>query len=356
MGEADAETGGLRVLYVSALTPGYYGAFRLAGLRRLGLGAVEAVDLGQFGGARGFWGKVEHRLQAGPGVRRLNRAVLEAAEAMGANVAFFDKALGLEPKTLRELRKMGVVSVDYVNDNPFGPRGDPGWRLFKKALPEYDLHAVPRASSVEDFLRHGARQVMRIRFTYEPTVHFPAPPAWSDFSRTRMVSFVGTPYDDRADFLAGLWRSGVPVNVSGSRPHWQAALPGDAFASIYCCGELIGEAYREAIWRSRINLSFVTRGNVDDVAHKSFEIAACGGFLLAERTPEHLACFKEDEEAVFFSDREECRAKIERYLPDEKARVRIAAAGRRRAVSSGYDNDSMLREVLGAAARIRPVG
>ncbi len=83
-----------------------------------------------------------------------------------------------------------------------------------------------------------------------------------------------------------------------------------------------------------------------------FEITACGGFLLAERTAEHLACFREDEEAVFFSDFEECRAKIDRYLNDEPARARIAAAGQRRAWNSGYDNDSVLSGLLTKAAEM----
>ena len=124
------------------------------------------------------------------------------------------------------------------------------------------------------------------------------------------------------------------------------------FDSTFRQGELIGAAYREAIWRSRINLAFITHSNRDQVAHKSFEITACGGFLLAERTPEHQTCFREDEEAVFFSDFEECRVKIDRYLNDEPARTRIAAAGQRRAQSSGYDNDSMLRGLLGRAAEL----
>ena len=175
---------------------------------------------------------------------------------------------------------------------------------------------------------------------------------WSDARRDRLVSFIGTPYDDRADFLTRLWHAGAPVEISGSRPHWLAALPPDAFASTFRIGELIGDAYREAIWRSRINLAFVTHSNRDQVAQKAFEITACGGFLLAERTPGHQACFREDEEAVFFSGLDECRAKIDRYLNDEPARAAIAAAGQRRAWTSGYDNDSVLRRLLGRAAEL----
>jgi spore maturation protein CgeB len=167
-----------------------------------------------------------------------------------------------------------------------------------------------------------------------------------------MVSFIGTPYDNRAEFLTRLWRAGVPVEISGSRAHWQAALAPDAFDATFRVGELIGDAYHEAIWSSRINLAFVTRSNRDQVAQKAYEITACGGFLLAERTPEHQARFREDEEAVFFSDFDESRAKIDRYLNDEPARAAIAAAGQRRAWTAGYDNDSVLRRLLGRAAEL----
>jgi spore maturation protein CgeB len=344
--------GSLRVLYVSTLVPDYYGEYRLRALSRLPLGGLAALDCAQYIGPHGFLGKLQFRLQAGPGTRRLNRDILAAAEDNRANLLLCDKVLSLRPATLRELRRRGLICVNYVNDNPFGPRRDPGWRVYKQALPAYDLTAVPRDSSVEQFRSRGAPEVKRIRFSYEPTVHFPPSAGWSDVERDRGVSFIGTPYDRRADFLTRLWRAGAPVAISGSRPHWQAALPADAFAAVFRRGELKGSDYREAIWRSRINLAFVTRSNADTTAHKAFEITACGGFLLAERTEEHQQLFREDVEAVFFGSLEECRAKIDHYLNDEPARAAIAAAGLRRAQSSGYDNDSVLRTLLERAAQM----
>jgi spore maturation protein CgeB len=99
-------------------------------------------------------------------------------------------------------------------------------------------------------------------------------------------------------------------------------------------------------------LSFLTHSNQDEFAHKSFEIAACGGFLLAEQSAGHAARFVEDEEAVFFSDFDECLAKVRQYLPDEAARARIAAAGRARAVSSGYSNDAQMEKIVERLERI----
>ena len=355
-GATKQDLSGLRVLYISGIAPDYYGEFRLWALRRLGLESVVPLDYLEYTAARRLWGglgrKIKHRTQMGAGVRRLNEAILERAKAERVHVALCDKVLGLWPETLRALRETGVFTVDFVIDNPFGPRRDPGWRVYKKALRSYDLHAVQRESSLADYRARGARHVMLMRTSYEPTIHFPPPAGWSDRDRDRSASFIGTPYDRRGDFLTHLWRQGIPVEISGSEPHWRAALSSDAFAAMFRLGELKVDAYREAIWRSRINLAFVTHGNLDDVAHKAFEITACGGFLLAERTAAHLACFREDEEAVFFADEEECLEKIRRYLPDEAARQRIAAAGQRRAASSGYDNDSVLRAVLERAAEL----
>ena len=49
---------------------------------------------------------------------------------------------------------------------------------------------------------------------------------------------------------------------------------------------------------------------------------------------------------MFFTDLEECAAKIRQYLPDEAARVRIAAAGHARAVRDGYGNDAQVERIL----------
>jgi spore maturation protein CgeB len=221
-----------------------------------------------------------------------------------------------------------------------------------KDIPHYDLHVVQRDANIADYKARGARDVIKIQTAYEPTIHFPPPAGWSDARRDREVSFVGTPYDDRAETLAWLAKQGFGVTISGNRRSWQRALPAESFEALYREGELYLQQYREAIWRSKINLSFLTHANKDEFVHKSFEIAACEGFLLAERSDGHSQRFVEDEEAVFFSTRDECAEKIRRYLPDEVARARIAAAGRARAERSGYHNDRQVGLIVDRARQI----
>jgi spore maturation protein CgeB len=216
-----------------------------------------------------------------------------------------------------------------------------------KNIPHYDLHVVQRDKNILDYTSRGARDVIKIQTAYEPTLHFPPPAGWSDADRNRQVSFVGTPYDDRAQTLGRLWSDcGFSVAVSGSAKLWGRAMQPDVFAATFRDGELYRDDYRNAIWRSRINLSFLTHSNQDEFVHKSFEIAGCGGFLLAERSAGHLQRFKEDEEAVFFSGFDELAEKIRRYLPDEAARQRIATAGNLRAARDGYHNDRQVGLII----------
>ena len=342
----------LKILYASGLSPNDSSLYRLWALERLGHTVIPLNAYG-YEPAQPLVRKVLHRLQVGPWVDRLNRDILHAAERERPDVFWADKLLQLQPKTLDRLRAMGVATVSYMIDNAFGPRRDPGWRLYMRCIPHFDLHATQRDANVLDYRAHGARDVIKIQTAYEPTIHFPPPDGWSDRDRDRGVSFVGTPYDQRAEDLTRLWREfGAPVVISGADFLWRERLSAEAFAALFRDGELYGKAYREAIWRSKINLSFLTHSNQDEFVHKSFEIAGCGQFLLAERSAGHQARFAEDEEAVFFSGVEECAAKIQRWLPDEAGRARVAAAGRARALRDGYSNDAQVGRIL---ERIRPV-
>jgi spore maturation protein CgeB len=329
----------VKILYAAQLSPNDSAQYRAWALERQGH-TVVTLNCFDYQPKSALLRKVVHRAQMGPWVWRLNRDILAAAEKERPDIFWADKVLGLWPKTLDRLRSMGIATVSYMIDNAFGPRRDPGWRLYMKDIPHFDLHAVQRDKNVADYMEHGARNVIKIQTAYEPTIHFPQPVGMTDAGRDRGVSFIGTSYDERPAFLTRLWREfGMPVVISGDRM-WKVRLEPDAAAALYTGTELYGKEYREAIWRSRVNLSFLTHSNQDEFVHKSFEIAACGGFLLAERSEGHSARFVEDEEAVFFSGFDECLEKIRRYLPDEGGRNRIAAAGRERAVRDGYSNDA----------------
>ncbi len=258
---------------------------------------------------------------------------------------WFDKPTFFTGGTIRAIQQTGALTVCYNLDNPFGPRNDGCWYQFKKVFRLFDLHCVPRTVDVARYSGWGLPFV-KVLLSYEPSMHFPPPASWSDADRSRQVSYIGAPYEERPAFLVGLAeRQQIPLVISGARS-WKEHLSSERFSRLFACGPLLGDDYREGIWKSKINLSFITRLNEEDIAHKAVEIAACQGFLLAIRTPGHQEIFEEDREAVFFSSVEECADKCRFYLPRPDLREAIAGRGRERAVRSGYDNDSQLRLVL----------
>jgi spore maturation protein CgeB len=342
----------MKILYATGLSPNDTSLYRLWALERLGHQVIP-FNTFVYESRSPFIRKVAHRFAAGRGVDNLNRDLLKIAKAEKPDLLWTDKLLWMRPKTLDRMRALGIATVSYMIDNPFGTRQDPGWRLYMKDIPHYDLHVVQRDKNILDYRERGARDVIKIQTAYEPTLQFPPPDNWSDADCNREVSFIGTPYDDRAQTLTRLWREcGLPVVISGSPRQWGRAMEPDAFKAIFCCGELFRDEYREGIWKSKINLSFITHSNCDEFVHKSFEIAGCGGFLMAERSEGHMQRFKEDEEAVFFSSFDELAEKIRRYLPDEATRRRIAAAGCRRAARDGYHNDRQVELIVERAQLI----
>src|SRR5208282_6242884 len=108
------------------------------------------------------------------------------------------------------------------------------------------------------------------------------------------------------------------------------------------------EEYVRAIQCAKICLGLLSKGNRDLHTTRSLEIPAIGSLLLAERTVEHEMLYREDEEAVFWSDADECAEKCFALLADEARIRRIAAAGHARALANGHFNEKVVSMVLNA--------
>jgi spore maturation protein CgeB len=332
-----------KILYVSDLRFGGTTTFRLEAMKRIGQHVVPFDTASSLPQSR-FLEKLRYRFPTGPLVAAANRSLLTAARKEKPDVVWFDKPIVFMPQTIQEIKATGAKTVCYNQDNPFGPRKDGCWMQFHRVYRLFDLNCLFRKS---DVARNQAWNLpyIELQFSFDPGENFPPPSGWTDAQRPRDISFTGSPYDHRAEFLMELAEKyGLPVQIAG--PNWPRALSQERLKKYVTAGFLPPVDYRQSIWKSKINLAFVTHSNEDDVAHKSFEISACGSFLLAERTEGHLAAFEEDKEAVFFSSVEECAEKARYYLDHVAERETIARSGRERAVSTGYDNDTQLKRVL----------
>ncbi len=332
-----------KILYVAPLGAGNTSLHRLEAFRRLGQEMIPFA-LEPYEPQSRYVGALQYRLPVGPLIAPVNRALQAAIAEHRPDVVWFDKPVLFHAGTVEAAKRAGATTVCYLQDNPFGPRNDGCWMQFFKVYRMFDLHCLFRTADVPRYTGWGL-PFLKITLSYDPLQHFPPPAGWSDADRTRALSYTGSPLEDRANFLRRLGEEfDLPVSIAG--PRWDRAWPAELQAKYVVGGMMKDAAYRESIWRSKINLAFVTEMNEEDVAHKAFEITACAQFLLALRSPGHQECFEEGKEAEFYGSMEECAAKARFYLEHPVERERIAAAGRARSLRSGYSNDAQLARVL----------
>lgn len=167
----------MKILYVANLSPNDSALYRLWALERLGHQVV-LLNYLSYASSSSIVHWIVYRLVMGPHVDRFNRDLIQIAEREKPDLLWAEKILWMQPSTLDHLRSLGVSTVSYMIDNPFGPRRDPGWRLYMKDILLYDLHVVQRDKNVADYRACGARDVIKIQTAYEPTLHFPPPEGW----------------------------------------------------------------------------------------------------------------------------------------------------------------------------------
>ena len=338
----------MKIIYVGSLSEYGNCIERLWALEALGHRVI-AVDAFPRG-APGMRHRIVNRLSWMTGTPRdvgnANRRIVELAKAERPDVLWIDKGVTIRRDTLQAVRSaVQNVAVAHFNpDDPFGPGWRRGWRTFLKAIPEYDCHFVSRRANMAEYEQRGARRVMHDlpAWGFDSRIHRPYDLDYETRARFGCdVGFIGTFEEQRASMLLQLGRAGIEVRIWGpwARKFWHPNLQIDS-------NQLFGEAYGMALSSFRIALCFLRKYNRDEHTVRSVEIPACGAFMLAERTEDHMALFEEGKEAEFFSSFDEMVEKVRYYLGHEADRARIARAGRERCLRSGYSNQEIMTKRL----------
>jgi spore maturation protein CgeB len=281
---------------------------------------------------------------------RYNRDLLAAARRFRPDVAVVVKGDYIMPSTLRRIKDdTGAILINYATDDPFNKANTTPDLV--AGIPEYDIYACTKRAIMDDVRRAGGRTVIYTMFGYKPAVHFPEPPASGDEARRFHcdVVLIGGADQDRLRDLEPLVNAGT-INLALYGGYWAR----DARFRPFARGFAIGREYRLALHGAAIALCVVRRANRDGHAMRTFEIPACGAFMLAERTDEHLALFHEDKEAVFFGSPDELLGKVRYYLAHNEDLRRIAQAGRDRITTGANTYRDRLLQLVQAARRGPP--
>ena len=141
------------------------------------------------------------------------------------------------------------------------------------------------------------------------------------------ILFVGTYEKIRMDYFQYLCEKGLKIDVFGNG--WEKANSNNKNLIIHNKA-LLKEDYINSIRSAKINLNFLRKIQDDTQTMRTFEIPACGGFMITERTDCHTRIFKEDFESVFFDNKEELYSKIIYYMVNDSKRKEIIRNARKK--------------------------
>lgn len=332
---------------------------RVAALVRLGH-RVRTLDPDGHLPLKRVRGYLVHRIGASAlGALIRNRVLAEIAN-QSFDVIWVDGGELFSPELISDLKQRTKVLVNLNVDDPYGPRDGNKWQLYRRSVPLYDLIAVVRDCNVPEAYQLGAKDVIRVSRSADEVAHAPRHISATDRTKWESdVAFIGTWMPERGPFFARLIEQGVPLTIWGERwmkadearilqPHWRG------------CALYDEHDYAMAIQCAKVCIGFLSKGNRDLCTQRSFEIPYLGGVLCAERTTEHSALYKEDAEAVFWRDADECAEKCQQLLNDEDWRSGVARNGQLRCLRNQTTNEVVMAQIISRvtqneAADVRPV-
>ena len=341
-----------RLLYFGPLNWGSTSLQRMEALHKC-VDHVYGVDDRIFCGeyvTRNPFLRFQLRFGWGPALHRASATLITEIERYQPNILWVNQGNCIAGWSLAAIQANGApLRVHYTPDSLTSP----GFRnaFFARALKHYDLCFTNKPHEVDLYRTKGANAVFFVPTGFSPQIHRPVVLEGANREKYGCdVAFVGQQMADRARSVFRLLDQ-VPCKLHLYGRQWDRGACGSRLGPLQR-GWIYGDDYAKAICGAKICLGFLNREVGDTYTQRTFEIPACGGFFLGERTEMHQHFFAEDKEAVYFGSDEELVDKVKFYLAHDDARERIRLAGHRRAWCSGYTYEDRMRQCVGLCEQL----
>jgi len=344
---------GVRVLVTGQYWPGANSLYIARAFERCGAIVRFLNDSAIFPGWETKRGRIARRLLTPLIEAEWNRQLLALAHTFQPDLVYITNGHLCWSSTLEAIRAKNIPVMCFYHDVKWMNREE---SRFSKVIGGFDLVATTRRWQEAEFKAAGARNVKVVRFGYEPSVHRPLQLDEKAIERYGAdVTFIGTmEVHRRADlhtvlscefpYRFRLWGSSWG-NIPVVSAYWQGRdVHEQEIPVIYAASKV---ALHWVGWEPHGSDRELQKG--DQHNSRTFQIAACGGALmLAQRTDEHLRFFEEDKEAVFFSDVEELREKLDYWLApqNDTKRKKVAQSARERCLKEDYSWTPIVRLFL----------
>jgi spore maturation protein CgeB len=281
-------------------------------------------------------------------IREYNDVLIDTASWFKPDVFLAFKGPFIDARTLQVLRQAGVMLYNYYPD-PSDTFPDSIW--------DYDCVFYTKQHWLGQSFLDKFRRSVFIPHGYDPEIHRPWPLEPADTGAYgHDVSVIGVHTNHKEEILDDLISLMPSLDLAIWGDGWKERCRSQRLKPYIRGHAVFGTPYAKAISAAKIDLALMAGhplGLEDQTTTRTYEITACGGFMLHERSAELLTLFTEDEEVACFESKEELVAKIEYYLGHPQERNEIARAGYRRCVPA-YSYDNRMAQILSWHFQSRP--
>ena len=331
-----------KILFVGDCNPNGYIYLRSQSIKRI-VKKMDLIDVNEYiNPSDRLKFTLAYRLQLSIFLKKFNNAIINKINENTYDLIWFEKPIFIFEETLRIINKMGIKSVSYNPDNPFGARDDGCWGLYLKNIKHYTHHIISRRSNYKNLKNMDAKDVIYIPLCSEKRLHFKE----ENINKELDITFIGTPYDNRFEFIDQLSRD-LKTTIHIFSAEWRNLKKKlGSRSNVIINNAVYNSKYRSVINKSKIMLGFITQSNQDDLSFRNFEITACGSFLLSQRSSLQERIFRENVEAIYFDDIHDCISKVDYFLANSEERENIASAGHKRSLQLGLNNDFVVKRAF----------
>jgi len=284
----------------------------------------------------------------------VNRELIRIVNKTRPDLVLIIKGWFYSPKTFEEIKASSQIPIFIFNpDDPFSLNLGASSAFIRDSIPAYDVYFIWSKVLSSKLKAAGAKITEYLPFAYDPAFHYPVEVSSGDrkiFGSD--IAFVGNWDQERERWLSGL--KGYNLAIWGE-DYWKTRCR-DAFLRLsWKHGVAYGDEWSKVCLTSNINLNILRLQNKKGHNTRTFEIPACGGFMLHERSDEALGFFEEGKEAEYYSSSVELKDKINFYLNNNSKREKIARAGYERCVKSGYSYIDRAKQILAVYGKLKDI-
>jgi spore maturation protein CgeB len=281
-----------------------------------------------------FWNKIRNRLGDLSIYNTINKSLIKYCSLEKPDIVWVFKGVEIFPDTLLQLKKLGIILVNYNPDHPFIRTSvTHGGKNIEECVPLYDIHFSYRQDLVNRFIEEFRVKSYILPFGYDldETVY----DIVSKEKEIKKLCFVGTPDKERVEILNKIANQGFEIDIFGRGYQNRNILEKHKNIKVY--DVVLGNEFWKTIIKYRVQLNFFRKHNIGSHNQRTFEVPAVGGILLSPYSQDQSNFFNDKEEIFLFKNENEMFSQIETLLRCSNEKIKdIRFAARSRSLESDY--------------------